>query len=498
MPILLKLAIVLGAISFLVACASVRPQNDRPYQTALTPASLLHWPALKGIAESDRFMPLNTGPEALAWRITALRSATRSVDLQTFIWKNDQIGSALAREIIKAADRGVQVRALLDDSFLDHADATLHALSSHPNIAFRIYNPVGNRSGGLALRQVENFKEFARINHRMHNKLMLIDGRVAIVGGRNLADEYFGYHENHNFRDLEILSSGPFIAELSTAFDSYWNDRWSIQIESLATHKSTMTLKSVRNWLEEREASAIHPSIHRWSTYARHAVQGLPALLMDKPASTNAGTGAALELAVELNRLVDSSQKDLLLISAYFIPTKDLTEAIERAVTRGVRVRVFTNSLGANNHIIAHAAYAKHRPAMLRAGAELYEMRADAADRAMYMVNSGHTVQLGLHAKSILIDDWGVFVGSANLDSRSLVLNTEVGIVVNSTTLNKQIRTLIEPDLLTRNAWRVTLNENGHLIWSGPDGERRTIPLASFFMRLESGFFGLLPIEGQI
>ena len=178
---------ILAAV--MAACATVKPERDRAREEALPPAPLAAWPALEGTASSDLFVPMNNGQVALDWRLRALQAATRSIDLQTFIWESDATGRALVRETLAAADRGVKVRVILDDSFLAHADPVLRALSEHPMIAYRIYNPLANRAGGATMREVTNLADFSTINHRMHNKLLVIDGRVTIVGGRNQADE---------------------------------------------------------------------------------------------------------------------------------------------------------------------------------------------------------------------------------------------------------------------------------------------------------------------
>ena len=176
-------------MALLAACASVEPQRDRNFQSALPPAPLDAWPGLAAHVDDNQIVPLNRGGLALRWRLRALRAATRSIDLQTFIWKGDSVGLALVREVVAAAERGVAVRILLDDIFLAHADDALLALSEHPNISYRIYNPAAQRDGGMVMRELENLNDFQRINHRMHNKHLVVHGRVAILRGSHLADE---------------------------------------------------------------------------------------------------------------------------------------------------------------------------------------------------------------------------------------------------------------------------------------------------------------------
>lgn len=495
----ITLASVLGLL--LAACASIAPERERPAEVALSAAPLASWPGLEGLTQENRMVPLNRGAPGLHWRVRALRGATRSIDLQTFIWKADGVGLALVREVVAAAERGVRVRALLDDSFLVHADDALQALSQHANISYRIYNPAAQRGGGLALRELENLNDFARINHRMHNKLMVVDGRIAIMGGRNLADEYYGYETEHNFRDFELLLTGPFVSELSEVFDLYWNDPWSLPVEDLQSTEGQWDYAAIDAWLQTHATEHLSLSDATAADWAALVSQGLPAqiqLLVDAPPDSSPDLDAPVQLALELVARMDEVERDMILVSAYFIPTEPLMDAIERATARGVRVRIFTNSLGANNHVSAHAAYAAHRPSLLKAGAEIYELRPDASTRHLYLDPAVMNARLGLHEKGALFDECCLFVGSANLDPRSLRLNTEIGLLIESPPLNARLRQLLATDLLPANAWKVELDQRDELVWIGPEGKQRHAPPASFYLRAESWFFGLLPIEGQM
>lgn len=485
----------------LSACATVEPDRERPRETALSPAALSAWPALTETADRDTMVALNDGRTALLWRLRMLRTATRSIDLQTFIWEDDAVGLALVREALAAADRGVQVRVILDDSFLAHADPMLHALGEHPNIRYRIYNPLAIRGGNAVMREVENLADFARINHRMHNKLLIVDGRVAIVGGRNQAEEYFGLQARHNFRDMEVILQGPFLADLSGVFDLYWNDPWAIPIEDLTEGKEGVDLDAMRDMLDRSDVPVASPALATqddWRALFAAGFGGQLRLIVDAPPQAGPDVDLPVQLAESLIHRIDAVQSDLFLISAYFIPTPPLTDALRRATERGVRVRILTNSLGSNNHVTAHASYANHRPELLQAGVELFELRADASDRAKYIFGAVEESALGLHAKIGIFDDCCLFVGSSNLDPRSLRINTEVGALIDSPELNQQLREYFSVDLLPRNAWQVMLDEDDQVVWQGEDGIVRDAPPASFFMRAESWFFGLLPIEDEM
>ena len=495
----LYLCIILTAA--MTACAAVEPERDRAQEEALFPAPLTAWPALEDIADSDLFVPMNNGQIALDWRLRALQAATRSIDLQTFIWESDAAGRALVRETVAAADRGVKVRVILDDSFLAHADPVLRALSEHPMISYRIYNPLANRAGGAAMRELENLAHFSTINHRMHNKLLVIDGRVAIVGGRNQADEYYGYRKEQNFRDLEVILQGPLAMRLASLFDLYWNDPWTIPIEHLIDASDELSPQQLSDWLAGKDGLVTIPepaTTQQWQALFSSGYSGTAELIVDTPPDQSPAVDFPIQLAEAYIKRIDATDSDLLLISAYFIPTEELTSAIQRATDRGVKVRVLTNSLGSNNHVTAHAAYAEHRPGLLKAGAELYEIRADASARALYVFDTVEEGVLGLHAKIALFDDCCLMVGSSNLDPRSLRLNTEIGALVDSPGLNAHVRQLFAVDLLPENAWRVRLDTQENVVWEGPEGDVFTAPPASFFMRAQSWFFGLLPIEDQM
>lgn len=497
----IKSQILLASTLWLIACASIEPQRDRPAELALTPASSAIWAGLGNHDRHDNLVPLNVGAQALLWRLRAMRSATTSIDLQTFIWKDDSVGLALAREIVAAAERGVRVRILLDDSFLIHADDALKALANHANISYRIYNPAAHRADNLIMRELENINDLSRINHRMHNKLLVVDGRIAILGGRNQAEEYFGYESTQNFRDFELVVVGPILPSLSEVFDLYWNNPWSLPIEDLVDATEGQDFSSIQSWLKDN-AIAHHqvgdPTAQDWSGLFANAYVADLELVVDTPPDVAPEQDAPTQLAEALLQRIDAVEHDLILISAYFIPTKELTSALERAIRRGVRVRILTNSLGSNNHVSAHAAYTAHRKALLSSGVELYEVRADAASRAHYVDSSVVQSLFGLHEKGAIFDDCCLFVGSANLDPRSLRLNTEIGLLIQSSALNHRVRALLALDLLPENAWQVGLDPEGEIEWTGKDGTQSHTPPASFFMRAESWFFGLLPIEEQM
>jgi putative cardiolipin synthase len=496
--------IPLATVLFLTACSTIQPV-DKPAEEAMVSSEAQLWTDLSPARPGDWYHLLNTGPEAMEWRLRLIDSATQSIDLQTFLWFWDDTGQGVLRHLLVAANRGVRVRILLDDTFLNtHADI-LWDLAQHPHIEFRVYNPFGRRAKGFALRQLLNIGEFHRLDHRMHNKAMIADNRAAIVGGRNLADEYFGIHEEANFRDLEVLTAGPGVTIISDLFDEFWNNPWSLPYASLLSEApegmdvlafEAFVLGEVEPGLKET------PDQRRsqWLKIAAEADSGTAALLSDHPARENPARHDELpdQLTDSLMDLFRSAEEELILVSAYLIPSKELEAAIEDAEERGVRVRVLTNSLRSNNHVAAHSAYRHHVKRLLHHGVEVHEVRAEAKDRKMYIADPVKDKELGLHAKLILVDDHLTFIGSANLDPRSLRLNTEMGLLIDSPALNARVREVLELDFLLRNAWHLEVQENGRVVWKSDDEILHSQPAESRMQRLEDWFLGILPIEGEM
>jgi putative cardiolipin synthase len=407
--------------------------------------------------------------------------------------------------LVAAAERGVAVRLLVDDSFLLGKDDILLELAYHPNIEYRIYNPYKRRSNNVVTRQALNLAEFHRLDHRMHNKAMIVDNRVAIVGGRTLADEYFGLHAVANFRDLEVMVGGPIALEITAEFDSYWNDHWSVPIESLShvTHTAADldAARAVRvaNLHIHAEQSDTE-RLEEWRALTSTAVDGEATLFADDPPEENPAEAreAPVQVANALMEILDAATEEVLIVSAYLIPTPELEGAVERAIGRGVRIRMLTNSIRSNNHLTAHSAYRNHIRALLDNGAELHEVRIDASDRDIYMLSPIEEKQLALHAKALVIDFDKVFIGSANLDPRSLRINTEMGLLIESEALNAEVRKAVTPDFSQTNAWLLELDEDGRVIWVSHDATLTEQPAASMLQRIEDWFFSHLPIEDEL
>ena len=500
----IRRSILLAAAWLLAACSPLRPV-DRPPEYTPAPADAGLWTTLAAERPGDWYALLNDGPTALDWRLRAIDSATESIDLQTFLWTVDTVGSLVLDHLVAAAERGVTIKLLVDDSFLLGEDEILLELVDHPNIEYRIYNPYKRRSDNVATRQALNLAEFHRLDHRMHNKAMIVDNRVAIVGGRNLADEYFGLHAVANFRDMEVMVGGPIVLDVSAEFDSYFNDRWAVPIESLShVRHAEADLDAARRVREENlHIHAEQTDAERlaaWQGLVTKALDGEGTLFADRPAEENPAEAgeAPVQVAHALMAMIDAASEEVLIVSAYLIPTPALEGAVKRAVERGVRIRMLTNSIRSNNHLTAHSAYRNHIRTLLDSGAELHEVRIDATDRDIYMLSPIEEKKLALHAKALVIDDDKVFIGSANLDPRSLRINTEMGLLIESAALNAEVRKAVIPDFSKSNSWQLEMDEQGKVVWVSHDVTLTEQPAESAMQRNEDWFFSILPIEDEL
>ena len=496
---------ILATVSlFLGGCATGLKPVDVPDEFTPPPSQAAQWEALDAVREDDWFHLLNTGREALEWRLRAIDSAVESIDLQTFIWDLDGSGELIRQRLLEAAGRGVFIRVLVDDSFVLDADQELLDIDQHAGIELKVFNPYKRRSDKAGLRQILNLGDFHRLDHRMHNKVMVIDDRVAVVGGRNLADHYFGYDEQDNFRDLEVITGGDVVQDLADGFDSYWNDPWSFPVQAVMEQ---------RGGLGSPQPIDLHPidagqypeqpadeRLQDWLALARNAHGGKAGLLLDEPpdADPDYESEAPVQVGARLIDAIDAARSEVWLISAYLIPSDELESAIQRAIDRGARVRILTNSIGSNNHLTAHAAYRRHVRNLVEMGVEVHEVRDDAEDRELYIEAPVEDKTLCLHAKVLVFDDDRAFIGSANLDPRSLRINTEMGLMIESAPLNAELRQLLEPDFSLRNAWHVQLDDEDSMIWVSDEVTLDHQPEPSYMRRIEDWFFSLLPIEDEL
>jgi putative cardiolipin synthase len=489
----------------LAGCAAL-PEVHAPASTAFTAAETtrlgrLLAPQAQAQAPHSGVALIEGGADALRHRHALLAAAERAIDAQYYIWNSDPSGLLLVARLLEAADRGVRVRLLLDDFNVGDRDPGLVALASHANVEVRIFNPVASRRG--VLRWLSLLGNLDRLSRRMHNKALLVDAAAAIVGGRNIGDEYFDLDPQMNFRDRDVLVVGPAVAELGTGFDGYWNHPLSVPIQALAGPVND--LASRRPWLEAEVAAVTLPYAlpDDGLAWVRQAL--LPQLtwapvevLYERPGE-GPGHGKLPLVERRLAALVEAASDSVLIESAYLVLRRDARDRVEAAVARGVEVRALTTSLASNDVLANHAGYARHRRAMLRQGLTLHEMRPEAhACRwpPPGQPGCGDSPLYGLHGKSAVFDHRWLFVGSFNLNPRSAYLNTELVLVIDSAELSARVGASIEALLEPRSSWRLTLDAANRVHWlprlSGDGGGRRE-PVASRWCLLASDLLQWLP-----
>jgi putative cardiolipin synthase len=500
-------------VSVIAGCAQLQPRPDLPFEGAIAlsdtgPLDRVMAPAEAQHPGQSAFRLVIEGPEAFAIRVHSARIAVRSLDVQTYIWHADLTGMYLAQQLIEAADRGVRVRLLVDDMDARAKNAGLAALAAHPNIDVRLFNPFASRAGVLRLIG-EGLTDFSRVNRRMHNKSWIADNRIALVGGRNIGDEYYGASDGVNFVDLDFAMIGPVVRDASASFDKYWNSPLVYPIESLdAANVTAAELDRLRALLTSQ---AIDAATSRYATELRagDAVKRLVAgdwpvqwsskykFVSDDPLKvtmTEQQPQQAL-VAAALLPWVKSAQTDITVISPYFVPGEVATDVLVSAAGAGKRVGVLTNSLVANDVAAVHGGYSRHRKPLLAGGVKLFELKPETGTKADSSLfgSSGAS----LHTKALAVDKRSLFVGSYNLDPRSNWLNSEQGVLVENALLAAQLETIFATQTAGQRAWQVTLKE-GDLNWTDGNESFDSDPKASAGKRFRAWLVRVLGLESLL
>lgn len=495
---LLALSLALTSCSSLpplegsVASTAIADTDDTRLGKALMPLTMAH-PGLAGIHA------LADGRDAFAARAVLAQAADRSLDVQYYIWRNDTTGRLMFDALRAAAERGVRVRLLLDDNNTAGLDEALAALDAHPMIEVRLFNPNGIRS----VRAVGMAADFMRLNRRMHNKSFTADNQVTIIGGRNVGDEYFGAAGEISFADLDVIAAGPVVRAVSDDFDLYWNSPSAYPLVLLAPDAAAApALKP------DAEAQAYIEAIKR-SAFLEQLVEGsLPLewararFVSDDPAKVMGTAAPEANIAFKLRDILGEPQRSLDLVSPYFVPGKEGTAAFVDLAKKGTRTRILTNSLEATDVAAVHAGYAKWRKPLLESGVTLYELRREATDEPTRdKRGSGSGIgssDASLHAKTFGVDGKRVFVGSFNFDQRSIHLNTEMGMVIDSPALVRRLTETLDRTLPTR-AYEVKLDDRGSVIWLERRGDQvirhEKEPGTSWFKRAAVKALSWLPID---
>lgn len=508
----LRLTIILAWLLVVSGCASVNfdyPKSESFALPATSDTGLARQFSEVVAANADKsgFYPVYDGTDSLALRLLMADRAEISIDAQYFLIHGDLVGNVFISALIKAANRGVRVRLLIDDIQTKGYDAGLATLDTHANIQVRVFNPFAHRSS-----RALDAPSLSRVTRRMHNKSFTVDNQITMIGGRNIADEYFDARADEQFSDLDVLAIGPVVPEVSEMFDAYWNDRASLPILALAKapddaqERFALLDEKVSRSLQEIPASqyadAVKSSVFEylqsdesafnWATYD---------LVYDAPAKSQSNlSGEAGSIVTQMNESIGDIQRELFVVTPYFVLSHDDIEWFRGLRDRNVEVTVLTNSLASNNHSVSHSGYTPARKSLLKMGVKLYEVRANSSLPATENIDL-ETGKTTLHAKTFVVDQQSIFIGSFNWNQRSVNRDTELGVIINSPKLANGLVDRVTTALPSR-SFEVFLSETGKLRWKGHEDGQEIIltkePQSSFWRRFSAGFFRIFPIKSQL
>lgn len=420
---------------------------------------------------------LDTGESALRTRAWLADHARQSIEVQYFIWSSDNVGILATEALLRAADRGVKVRVLVDDLLIDAPDRTLLALAKHPNVDIRIYNPKHKVGTPLPKRVLNVVTDFRGVNQRMHDKTFIVDGRVGITGGRNMADEYFDYDRDYTFRDRDVLLLGTAVKTMRTNFEAFWASRLAVPVEArfdgLGLMKKSVSVKDAEvqqvyrdlhayadrpeNFAPEVRA-AIAATSGQFAQLARDLVWTEVTFIHDEPGKNGRrwSLGGGGQSTDALAALVAGARTSIVIQSPYLVMSDKAKALFRAAVQRGVKVRILTNSLASTDNMQAFSGYRNQRRSLLRMGLDIYEYKPDPANRASLVsrANAPETPPVfALHAKSMVVDGQVAYIGTFNFDPRSENLNTEVGAIIRHPGFAQRLQAIMEADMRPENSW---------------------------------------------
>ena len=518
----------IGLVSLLAGCASLPPGSDYPKTTssALTRSEQtrlgLQMAASKAAHPgTSGFQLLPVGIDSFLLRMEMAEAAARTLDVQYFLIQSDDTGQLLIQALLKAADRGVRLRVLLDDAGSFGRDAQIRTLAGYPNVELRLFNPFAYRGNVEFVHVAEYLGDATRLNYRMHNKLFVVDNEIGIVGGRNVGDEYFQGGHDLQFGDYDIIAVGPIVNEISNCFDAFWNSPMAIPIEALADGKpSAQDLDDYRGVLATHRAQmiaanpsymqmlAVNEPLAAMLSGKSSLVWAKAEVIYDSPEKAKVEDrkqGGRL-LRHRLGEVAKQVQSELIIVSPYLVPGPRGMKFFQALRARNVNVRILTNSLASTDMSVVHSGYQAFRAPLLKMGVELYEVR-PVLGQPVVRGNQLKTPSSGLyalHAKAFVFDRQRVFVGSMNLDQRSLHLNTEIGLIIDSPELAHQIALRFADIAQPANSYVLMLSDaNGldqrHLVWrtleNGNPVDFDREPDVTLWQQLKVDMLSLLPLD---
>ena len=446
--------------ALLSACAAAPQVSDKPLSHFNDRAAVESPLVALATSHAGSGVSLLADPaDALQSRLHLAAMAQSTLDMQYYLWQGDDSGLALTQEVLLAADRGVRVRILLDDIYHSERDSAYQTLDTHPNVEVRLFNPMGNRG---ATKQSNYAFGKSTFNYRMHNKIFLVDSAAAILGGRNIGDEYFGRDASFNFQDMDAIAIGEVAADTGEAFDLFWNAELAIPVSALTQHTKAE-------------------------------------LLVDRPDRSDDHPDSAF--MTFMNDAHAQPRESAVIQTAYLIPNGPTLANLERLTSAGATIRILTNSAKSNNHGSVHAYYAGYRKALLTTGIDLYEVQGKGS-LATYLDRVGEDAHAGLHTKAMVIDDRVAVIGSYNMDPRSRVWNSEIALIVRDPDFAREVLQEMERDFAPEASWRLSLDDTGALVWTG-EAEDELVQLTkdpgtSWWDRFLWGMLRLLPLENEL
>jgi len=479
--------LMIGCFSFLFGCSDenkYQPINEdfcsSIHISDTTRLSHYLTPLRDAMRDSTGVYALEEGDASMIARAWLTEAAEKTIDIQYFIFSADNIGLIAIDYLLRAADRGVKVRVIVDDIMVEADADELLALDAHQNIAIKIYNPAANIGKNLPEKLYSLASDFKSFNQRMHNKTFIVDEQVVITGGRNIADEYFDYDHEYNFRDRDVMLMGAGVREVQRSFEEFWQSALSVPVSDLVEVSEKEMNQAVKyNYLHQyacnpenfwpqvreriKQLPMVFQQIHKSGklVWTKHV-----SFVSDVPGKNKAdgldGGGVATDTLVQLIRNARSS---VLIQSPYLVTTEASQQLFKEAVARGVHVKILTNSLASTDNLEAFSGYIREREKLLQAGVKIYEFRPDAAIRYEVMTGAlqkeiGYQPIFGLHAKSMAIDDKIAVIGTFNLDPRSANLNTECVTIIRNNKVAEDLAKAIEADMRPENAWETTNSFN--------------------------------------
>ena len=499
-----RYAFVLILMASVCSCTTATPPKEVPEPEpsyALKPgkdgafADLEAAFAEKHGSRKSGFLLLDNNAESLHQRLMLIDEARYSLDIKYYLWYGDDSGELIFKRALDAAKRGVRVRVITDDILLTSENENIALMDAHPNLEVRIFNPWRQYT---SRQKVKASQTVERFNYRMHNKLMVADNRIAILGGRNLGDEYFGLNSSYNFLDIDVVGVGPVARESSELFDHFWNNPAVVSASAFGHDKPEESPQEIANayllrFKKSERLENVPIERQNWDEILQPYVKRLHPGASKVVYDTLEEDAISQKMATIIPEFSKTAKTELLIVNAYLIPDEELLNGARDLVQKGVKIKILTNSLASQDVPAVNSHYGPWRKAILDTGIELYELRPDAAIKAQTDTPPIVSGFIGLHSKASVVDRTSVYIGSFNLDPRARDFNTEMGVLIDSSELAEELAQLAEELMQPKNSWQVKLNDEGKLTWQSGEEIRTRQPARNFWQRVQNLFFKLFP-----